>query len=185
MVKHFLKSLPLKVYWMVVLSVVVAVGDNDNVGEKMLFIHSKCLSRIFIMGCPRSFIFHEAYSAPSVRVRGQSQQMEHLCNECKSTGESINDKDWSTQCKGEKVLLEKKVLEVHVEKHVQNGQKRGSVCLKWEVMSNMEVLGKIPEVQHKALGLPKGNYMNQILILKCTIVAGCDTGAVAVFERED
>ncbi|GJX18729.1 leucine-rich repeat-containing protein [Tanacetum coccineum] len=86
--------------------------------------------------------------------------MEHLCNECKSTGESINDKDWSTQCKGEKVLLEKKVLEVHVEKHVQNGQKRGlgktllesnveyvsSVCLKWEVMSNMEVLGKIPEV---------------------------------------
>lgn len=49
------------------LVVVVAAGDGDNVGEKMLLIHSKCLSRIFIMGRPRSSLFHVAYSAPSVR----------------------------------------------------------------------------------------------------------------------
>ena len=61
----------------------------------------------------------------SIRQLGPSmvQQMQHPCNECKGTGESIDDKDRCTQCKGEKVVQEKKVLEVHVEKGMQNGQK--------------------------------------------------------------
>nr|GFC56395.1 DnaJ protein homolog [Tanacetum cinerariifolium] len=61
----------------------------------------------------------------SIRHLGPSmiQQMQHPCNECKGTGETINDKDRCTQCKGEKVVQEKKVLEVHVEKGMQNGQK--------------------------------------------------------------
>ncbi|KAL0437078.1 UNVERIFIED_CONTAM: DnaJ protein1 [Sesamum radiatum] len=42
---------------------------------------------------------------------------------CKGTGETINDRDRCPQCKGEKVVQEKKVLEVHVEKGMQNGQK--------------------------------------------------------------
>ncbi|CAN1171138.1 DnaJ protein homolog 2 [Linum perenne] len=54
---------------------------------------------------------------------GMIQQMQHPCNECKGTGESISDKDRCSQCKGEKVVPEKKVLEVHVEKGMQNGQK--------------------------------------------------------------
>ena len=49
--------------------------------------------------------------------------MQHPCNECKGTGESISDKDRCTQCKGEKLVQEKKVLEVHFEKGIQNGQK--------------------------------------------------------------
>ncbi|XP_022890700.1 dnaJ protein homolog [Olea europaea var. sylvestris] len=53
---------------------------------------------------------------------GMLQQLQHPCNECKGTGETINDKDRCSQCKGEKVVLEKKVLEVHVEKGMQNGQ---------------------------------------------------------------
>lgn len=61
----------------------------------------------------------------SIRQLGPSmiQQMQHPCNECKGTGESISDKDRCPQCKGEKVVQEKKVLEVHVEKGMQNGQK--------------------------------------------------------------
>lgn len=61
----------------------------------------------------------------SIRQLGPSmiQQMQHPCNECKGTGETINDKDRCTQCKGEKVVQEKKVLEVIVEKGMQNGQK--------------------------------------------------------------
>lgn len=49
--------------------------------------------------------------------------MQHPCNQCKGTGQTINDKYRCTQCKGEKVVQEKKVLEVHVEKGMHNGQK--------------------------------------------------------------
>lgn len=61
----------------------------------------------------------------SIRHLGPSmiQQMQHPCNECKGTGETINDKDRCPQCKGDKVVPEKKVLEVIVEKGMQNGQK--------------------------------------------------------------
>ncbi|KAJ8470167.1 hypothetical protein OPV22_024510 [Ensete ventricosum] len=54
---------------------------------------------------------------------GMIQQMQHPCSECKGTGETINEKDRCPQCKGEKVIPEKKVLEVMVEKGMQNGQK--------------------------------------------------------------
>ncbi|XP_010544327.1 PREDICTED: dnaJ protein homolog [Tarenaya hassleriana] len=61
----------------------------------------------------------------TVRHLGPSmiQQMQHVCNECKGTGETIDEKDRCLQCKGEKVVPEKKVLEVFVEKGMQNGQK--------------------------------------------------------------
>lgn len=61
----------------------------------------------------------------SIRHLGPSmiQQMQHPCNECKGTGETISDKDRCTQCKGEKIVQEKKVLEVVVEKGMQHGQK--------------------------------------------------------------
>ena len=61
----------------------------------------------------------------SIRHLGPSmiQQMQHPCNECKGTGETINDKDRCPHCKGEKVVQEKKVLEVIVEKGMQNGQR--------------------------------------------------------------
>ncbi|GAB2285621.1 hypothetical protein Dimus_020063 [Dionaea muscipula] len=61
----------------------------------------------------------------SIRQLGPSmiQQMQHPCNECKGTGETISDKDRCPQCRGEKVVQEKKVLEVVVEKGMQNGQK--------------------------------------------------------------
>ncbi|CAN1251798.1 Chaperone protein dnaJ 2 [Linum perenne] len=38
---------------------------------------------------------------------GMIQQMQHPCNECKGTGESISDKDRCSQCKGEKVVPQK------------------------------------------------------------------------------
>nr|XP_043632761.1 dnaJ protein homolog [Erigeron canadensis] len=61
----------------------------------------------------------------SIRHLGPSmiQQMQHPCNDCKGTGEAISDKDRCPTCKGEKVTPEKKLIEVHVEKGMQNGQK--------------------------------------------------------------
>lgn len=40
-----------------------------------------------------------------------------------NTGEVISERDKCPQCKGNKVTQEKKVLEVHVEKGMQHGQK--------------------------------------------------------------
>ena len=54
---------------------------------------------------------------------GMIQQMQHVCQDCKGTGETINDRDRCTQCKGGKVIPEKKVLDVAVEKGMQNSQK--------------------------------------------------------------
>ncbi|XLS79185.1 hypothetical protein HN51_063410 [Arachis hypogaea] len=53
----------------------------------------------------------------SIRHLGPSivQQMQHPCSECKGTGETISDRDRCPQCKGKKVVQEKKVLEVHVD----------------------------------------------------------------------
>eukprot|EP00250_Pteridium_aquilinum_P008460 c17964_g1_i1 orf=1-1134(-) len=54
---------------------------------------------------------------------GMIQQMQHVCPDCKGSGETINEKDKCGQCKGEKVVAEKKVLEVHVDKGMKHGQK--------------------------------------------------------------
>lgn len=54
---------------------------------------------------------------------GMIQQMQHVCPECAGSGETISERDKCTQCKGNKVTQEKKVLEVHVEKGMQHGQK--------------------------------------------------------------
>lgn len=54
---------------------------------------------------------------------GMVQQMQHVCPDCRGSGEVISERDRCTQCKGNKVSQEKKVLEVHVEKGMQQGQK--------------------------------------------------------------
>lgn len=54
---------------------------------------------------------------------GMIQQMQHVCPDCRGSGEVISEKDKCQQCKGNKVTTEKKVLEVHVEKGMQHGQK--------------------------------------------------------------
>jgi len=50
--------------------------------------------------------------------------MQHVCPDCRGTGEAtIVEKDKCGQCKGNKVVQDKKVLEVHVEKGMQHGQR--------------------------------------------------------------
>ncbi|GLJ30744.1 hypothetical protein SUGI_0609300 [Cryptomeria japonica] len=54
---------------------------------------------------------------------GMIQQMQHVCSDCRGSGETISDKDKCGQCKGNKVVQDKKMLEVNVEKGMQHGQK--------------------------------------------------------------
>lgn len=50
------------------------------------------------------------------------QQIQSPCDECSGSGEIINAKDRCTVCKGKKVLPEKKLLEVHIDKGMKGGQ---------------------------------------------------------------
>ena len=47
---------------------------------------------------------------------GMVQQIQTMCIECKGQGERINPKDRCESCNGAKVIREKKIIEVHVEK---------------------------------------------------------------------
>ncbi|KAI0792930.1 hypothetical protein C8Q75DRAFT_874784 [Abortiporus biennis] len=50
------------------------------------------------------------------------QQIQQACEECSGTGEIINQKDKCKTCNGKKVVSEKKILEVHIDKGMKGGQ---------------------------------------------------------------
>ncbi|OEL26648.1 Chaperone protein dnaJ 2 [Dichanthelium oligosanthes] len=54
---------------------------------------------------------------------GMIQQMNTVCPECRGSGEIIRERDRCPNCTANKVVEEKKVLEVHIEKGMQHGQK--------------------------------------------------------------
>ncbi|TFY76691.1 hypothetical protein EWM64_g7321 [Hericium alpestre] len=50
------------------------------------------------------------------------QQLQQPCDDCSGTGEIINNKDKCKTCNGRKVISEKKMLEVHIDKGMKGGQ---------------------------------------------------------------
>ncbi|XP_071823926.1 dnaJ homolog subfamily A member 2-like [Apostichopus japonicus] len=54
---------------------------------------------------------------------GMVQQMQSHCTDCDGEGECINDRDKCKNCNGKKVVEESKILEVHVEPGMKEGQK--------------------------------------------------------------
>lgn len=54
---------------------------------------------------------------------GMVQQMQSVCPDCHGEGEMINEKDRCKVCQGRKVVKESKILEVHVDKGMRDGQK--------------------------------------------------------------
>lgn len=50
------------------------------------------------------------------------QQIQTACDDCSGTGEFINTKDRCGNCKGKKVIPDKKMLEVHIDKGMKGGQ---------------------------------------------------------------
>jgi len=51
------------------------------------------------------------------------QQIQQPCQECRGEGQIINEKDRCTTCHGKKIISERKVLEVFIDKGMKNGQK--------------------------------------------------------------
>ncbi|ORX50532.1 DnaJ-domain-containing protein [Hesseltinella vesiculosa] len=51
------------------------------------------------------------------------QQFQQACPECRGEGEIINERDRCKQCYGKKIIGEKKILEVFIDKGMRGGQK--------------------------------------------------------------
>ncbi|EQC33778.1 DnaJ like subfamily A member 2 [Saprolegnia diclina VS20] len=54
---------------------------------------------------------------------GMVQQVQSVCPDCRGQGKTIRESDRCKGCKGNKVSKERKVLEVHIEKGMRNGQR--------------------------------------------------------------
>lgn len=54
---------------------------------------------------------------------GMYQQIHTTCRDCDGQGEKINAKDMCKNCKGKKIVHERKILEVHIDKGMEDGQK--------------------------------------------------------------
>lgn len=51
------------------------------------------------------------------------QQIQQACPDCQGQGERIDDADRCPDCSGRKIKKERKILEVHIDKGMRNGQK--------------------------------------------------------------
>ncbi|KAM9854931.1 dnaJ homolog subfamily A member 4 [Aulostomus maculatus] len=54
---------------------------------------------------------------------GMIQQIQSMCSDCQGQGETFSSKDRCKNCNGHKVERKKKILEVHVDKGMKDGQK--------------------------------------------------------------
>ncbi|ENN74728.1 hypothetical protein YQE_08695, partial [Dendroctonus ponderosae] len=54
---------------------------------------------------------------------GMLHQIQTVCPKCRGQGEIINPKDRCKHCQGKKVIRDRKILEVHVDKGMVDGQK--------------------------------------------------------------
>ncbi|XP_014775239.1 dnaJ homolog subfamily A member 2 [Octopus bimaculoides] len=54
---------------------------------------------------------------------GMVQEIQSTCSECNGEGNYINEKDRCKECSGRKVVNEDKILEVHIDKGMKDGQK--------------------------------------------------------------
>lgn len=54
---------------------------------------------------------------------GMIQQMQQVCPDCGGRGETIKEEDKCKNCKGKKVVKDKKILQVYIDKGMRHGQK--------------------------------------------------------------
>jgi len=54
---------------------------------------------------------------------GMIQQIQSHCSDCDARGEKINPKDKCKTCDGKKIVRERKIIEVHIDKGMEDGKK--------------------------------------------------------------
>lgn len=112
------------------------------------------------------------------------QQIQSPCDDCGGQGEVINAKDRCTQCKGKKVLPEKKFLEVHIDKGMKGGQ---TVTFRGESDQSPsaepgDVLIVIEEKPHDRFRRQENDLVTEIEVDLLTALAG---GQFAIKHLDD
>lgn len=102
------------------------------------------------------------------------QQMQSVCGECRGEGEIIREKDRCKKCHGKKTVQERKVLEVHVDKGMQGGQR---VVFSGEAdqapgITPGDVVIILEEVEHPRFQRKKDDLFCHITIDLLTALAG-------------
>ena len=84
---------------------------------------------------------------------GMVQQMQSACSACKGEGKAIDERDKCKGCKGQKVMKDRKVLEVHIEKGMKNGHKIKFTGEADEIPGTVpgDVVITVQEKEHEAL----------------------------------
>ncbi|KIP12385.1 hypothetical protein PHLGIDRAFT_98388 [Phlebiopsis gigantea 11061_1 CR5-6] len=112
------------------------------------------------------------------------QQIQQACDECQGTGEIINNKDRCGTCKGKKVISEKKMLEVHIDKGMKGGQTitfRGESDQAPDVTPG-DVIIVIEEKPHDRFKRQDTNLLTKVEIDLLTALAG---GNFAIKHLDD
>lgn len=112
------------------------------------------------------------------------QQIQQACDECSGTGEIINNKDRCGTCKGKKVISEKKMLEVHIDKGMKGGQ---TITFRGESdqapgVAPGDVIIVIEEKPHDRFKRQDTNLLTKVEIDLLTALAG---GQFAIKHLDD
>eukprot|EP00730_Choanoeca_flexa_P007469 TRINITY_DN12339_c0_g1_i7.p1 TRINITY_DN12339_c0_g1~~TRINITY_DN12339_c0_g1_i7.p1 ORF type:complete len:415 (+),score=129.29 TRINITY_DN12339_c0_g1_i7:25-1245(+) len=101
-------------------------GKTKKIGLRKKIICKGCEGRGGAAGAGRTC---QACNGTGTRVQlrqigiGMVQQVRTVCDRCNGTGEIWAKKDICTVCNGKKVVQERKILEVHIDKGMRNDQK--------------------------------------------------------------
>lgn len=54
---------------------------------------------------------------------GMIQQIQTVCHDCSGAGERVNPNDRCKNCQGKKIVKDKKIIQVHVDRGMSDGEK--------------------------------------------------------------
>lgn len=101
------------------------LGKTSKLGLQKNVICSKCQGRGGKEGAVQTCkTCNGAGIKRIIRQMGpMMQELQQPCPDCRGEGQTIREKDKCKNCNGKKVVSEKKVLEVHIDKGMRDGQK--------------------------------------------------------------
>lgn len=113
------------------------------------------------------------------------QQIQSACDDCNGTGEIINPKDRCSNCKGKKVLPEKKILEVHIDKGMKGGQTItfGGESDQSPNAQSGDVVIILEEKPHDRFKRQENNLVTELEIDLLTALAGGEVAIKHLDER--